>query len=104
VANEYCVVITTTETKEDAKAIAKSLLEAKLAACVQLSPIDSLYTWKGEMAEESEVLLLIKTREDLFSRVEESIKSNHKYETPEIIQVPIEAGSKEYLSWINEVT
>lgn len=102
--NEYCVVLTTTENKDDAKAIAKALLEAKLAACVQLHPIDSLYTWKGEMAEESEILLLIKTRRELFGRLEESIKANHKYETPEIVQLPIEAGSKEYLGWINEVT
>ncbi|HVX20450.1 MAG TPA: divalent-cation tolerance protein CutA [Acidimicrobiales bacterium] len=100
----YSAVITTAGSKEDAKGIAKALLDAKLAACVQLLPIDSLYTWKGEVAEEAEVLLLIKTREALYPELEKTIRAVHKYDTPEVIQLPIMAGLGEYLTWIDEVT
>lgn len=100
----YSAVITTAASKDDAKEIARAILGAKLAACVQLFPIESLYTWKGEMAEESEVLLLIKTRSELYSELEKAIRDVHKYETPEIIQLPVEKGLSEYFSWIDEVT
>ncbi|MGH7866362.1 MAG: divalent-cation tolerance protein CutA [Candidatus Dormibacteraceae bacterium] len=103
-STKYCAVITTAASKDDAKEIAKTLLEAKLAACIQLLSIDSLYTWKGELAEEAEILLLIKTRSDLYEDLEKAIRAVHKYETPEIIQLPIEHGFSEYLSWIDEVT
>jgi len=101
----YIQITTTTETKEQAENIAQHLVEAKLAACVQIvGPITSIYRWKGKVENAQEWLCLIKTRNDLYSKVEAAIKSQHPYETPEIIAVPIVKGSKEYLQWISEET
>lgn len=100
----YCVVITSTATREDAELIARHLLAEKLAACVQISPIESFYAWKGDIARENELLLSIKTRARLYERVEEAIRAHHKYEVPEIIQLPIVAGAASYLRWIDEAT
>jgi periplasmic divalent cation tolerance protein len=101
----YFQVTTTTETKEQAENIAQHLVEAKLAACVQIvGPITSIYRWKGKVENTQEWLCLIKTRDDLYNKVEAAIKNQHPYETPEIIAVPIVKGSKEYLQWISEET
>jgi periplasmic divalent cation tolerance protein len=99
----YIQISTTTETKEQAQTIAQYLVDTKLAACVQISgPITSTYRWKGKVENSQEWLCLIKTRNDLFIKVEAAIKKMHPYETPEIIAVPIVKGSKEYLNWIDE--
>ena len=99
----YIQISTTTETKEQAQTIAQYLVDTKLAACVQISgPITSTYHWKGKVENSQEWLCLIKTRNDLFIKVEAAIKKMHPYETPEIIAVPIVKGSKEYLNWIDE--
>ena len=101
----YIQITTTTETKEQAQTITQHLVEAKLAACVQIvGPITSIYRWKGKVENAPEWLCLIKTRDDLYNKVEATIKSLHPYETPEIIAVPIVKGSKEYLQWISEET
>ena len=101
----YIQISTTTETKEEAQKIAQYLVEQKLAACVQITgPIESTYRWKGNVETASEWLCLIKTREDLFNKVEAAIKKMHSYETPEIIAISIVKGSKEYLNWLNEET
>ena len=101
----YIQITTTTETKEQAQTIAQNLVEAKLAACVQINgPITSIYRWKGKLQHTQEWLCLIKTQDDLYNKVEAAIKSQHPYETPEIIAVPIVKGSKEYLQWISEET
>ena len=99
----YIQITTTTETKEQAENIAQHLVETKLAACVQiLGPITSIYRWKGKVENAQEWLCLIKTRDNLYAKVEAAIKSVHSYETPEIIAVPIIKGSKEYLHWIDD--
>src|SRR5450759_4766613 len=99
----YIQVMTTTETKEQAQTIAQHLMEEKLAACVQIvGPITSIYRWKGKVENAQEWLCLIKTRNDLYNKVEATIKSIHLYETPEIIAVPIIKGSKEYLNWLDD--
>jgi periplasmic divalent cation tolerance protein len=99
----YIQISTTTETKEQAQKIAQYLVEAKLAACVQITgPITSIYRWKGKMENAQEWFCLIKTTDDLYNKVEAAIKDMHTYETPEIIAVPIVKGSKEYLNWIYE--
>ncbi|HDQ03938.1 MAG TPA: divalent-cation tolerance protein CutA [Deltaproteobacteria bacterium] len=99
----YIQISTTTATKEDAQKIARYLVEQKLAACAQiLGPIESAYTWKGQVETADEWLCLIKTREELFAEVDAAIKKLHPYETPEIITVPIVQGSKEYLQWLDE--
>jgi periplasmic divalent cation tolerance protein len=100
----YIQIMTTTETKEEAEKIAQYLVEQKLAACVQITgPIASTYRWKGTVETACEWLCLIKTRDDLYNKVETAIKKLHSYETPEIIAVPIIKGSSEYLSWLNDV-
>ena len=101
----YIQISTTTETKEQAQKIAQYLVEQKLAACVQIiGPITSIYHWKKKLENTQEWLCLIKTRDDLYNKVESAIKNEHSYETPEIIAVPIVKGSKEYLQWIQEET
>jgi periplasmic divalent cation tolerance protein len=98
----YIQVFTTTETKEEAWKIAQYLVEQKLVACVQITgPITSIYRWKGKVESAQEWLCLIKTREELFEKVEAAIKKLHSYETPEIVAVPIVKGSKEYLNWLD---
>jgi periplasmic divalent cation tolerance protein len=99
----YIQVSTTTQTQEDARKIACYLVEQKLAACAQiLGPIESTYTWKDKVETAIEWLCLIKTRENLFGKLEAAIKKLHPYETPEIIAVPIVEGSGDYLRWIND--
>ena len=102
--SNYTVVLSTCENEEQAKVIINALLEKKLVACVQLQNITSYYTWKGAVENGSEVLMLIKTSMEHYDEVEECIKSNHPYETPEIICVPVTKGFTAYLSWIDEVT
>jgi periplasmic divalent cation tolerance protein len=89
---------------EDARALARSLIGSKLAACVSMMPVESIYTWDGETEESNEVLLLIKTRVGLYPDLEKSIRKIHKYETPEIIEIPITGGLPDYLRWIDTVT
>lgn len=99
----FIQVTTTTETKEQAQAIATHLVEEKLAACVQMTDaVESTYRWKGSVETAREYLCLIKTRADLFPQVEAAIKKLHPYETPEIIAVPITEGSEKYLTWLSE--
>ncbi|MBN1120825.1 MAG: divalent-cation tolerance protein CutA [Anaerolineae bacterium] len=97
------IIITTTETIDEAKQIARGLVEGRLAACVQIvGPITSIYRWEGAVEEAAEVLCLVKTRADLFDQVEAAIQDRHSYDVPEIIAVPVERGSKPYLDWLNQ--
>jgi len=98
----YSLIITTAPNKEAAKAIAKYLVENRLAACAQMFPIESVYTWKGEICDENEILLFIKSKTELFEKIKTAIKENHTYEVPEIIQIPITDGLPDYLTWIED--
>jgi periplasmic divalent cation tolerance protein len=101
----YIQVSTTVEKKEDADRIAKILVETRVAACVQvIGPIRSTYWWKGKVEEASEWLCVMKTREELYSDLEASLKAVHPYEVPEIVAVPLTKGSEGYLRWIEEET
>jgi len=100
----HCVVVTTCGSKDEAENLAKRILAAKLAACVQMSDITSFYTWEDKLNEDSEILLVMKTRERLFGKLERLISDHHSYDVPEIVQIPIYAGSKKYLDWIDRVT
>ena len=82
--------------------MAEILLEKKLAACVQLKEIESLYMWKGKMEREIEMQAVIKTKKTLYKRVEEAIIKNHSYDLPQVVGVNIDAGSKGYLQWLDE--
>lgn len=95
------VVITTTETEADAERLARLLVESELAACVQVLPrMTSIYRWQGKIDQSGEVLVLIKTTRADYAQLETTIKQNHSYQTPEIIALPVEAGSAEYLKWL----
>jgi periplasmic divalent cation tolerance protein len=100
----YGLLMTTTANKDDAQKIAKALLAEKLAACVQLMPIESFYTWKGAVANDAEILLLVKTKTALFDDAIRAIKAIHPYETPEIVATPFTAGFAGYFGWIDAVT
>jgi periplasmic divalent cation tolerance protein len=99
------MVMTTTDKRKVADAIAKSLVKKRLAACVQvLGPITSTFTWKSKLGTGKEWLLLIKSRGSAYKKIEKEITRIHNYELPEIIQVPITTGSTGYLKWIDEST
>ena len=101
---DRCLVITTCGSQNEAEQLAGSIIEAKLAACIQLSDIRSYYFWEGKVNHDPEVLLFIKTRSDLYPDLESHINTHHSYEVPEIIRIPIEGGLPAYLEWIGEVT
>ena len=95
-------VSTTTERETDAQTIARALTENRLAACVQIiGPITSTYRWQGEIETAEEWLCLIKSRRDLYEALEEVIREVHPYDVPEILAVPVVAGSEDYLDWLN---
>jgi periplasmic divalent cation tolerance protein len=100
----YSIVITTTSSKEEAEQIARALLAARLAACIQVTQMQSYYMWKESVHVDDEQVLLIKCKQVDFAAIQECIKSNHSYEIPEIIQLPITAGLPDYLQWISNVT
>ena len=100
----YSIITTTAANAQEAEKIANLLVSGKLAACVQMLPIQSCYRWNGEIVNDSEVLLLVKTREELYQEVEAAILENHSYELPEIIHIPIEQGFPLYLKWLTEST
>jgi periplasmic divalent cation tolerance protein len=102
--NQFCLITATFPDEQSAKVLIHLLLEQKLAACVQMMPIQSFYRWESKLCESNEQLVLIKTRSDLFTRVEKAILKHHPYTTPQIIQVPIEKGLSAYLQWIKEET
>jgi periplasmic divalent cation tolerance protein len=99
------VVLVTSASLREAKRIAKHLVEAKLAACVNISaPVRSIYRWEGKIADEGEYLLFIKSTRDLFPELKAAIASIHSHHTPEIICLPIIDGSRNYLQWIGDST
>jgi periplasmic divalent cation tolerance protein len=101
-ATEYCLIQTTFPTRAAAANVARVLVEKQLAACVQLTPVESIYRWQGEILEEGEVRLQMKTMNRLYSAVVDCIQEHHTYEIPEIIQTPISMGSREYLDWMRD--
>lgn len=97
------LVLTTASSKDEARKIARALVERLLAACVNIVPqVDSIYRWEGEVEEGEEWLLIIKTTRAAFERVRDTIKELHAYDVPECICLSIEEGSVEYLSWIGQ--
>ncbi len=99
------VILVTASSEEEARTLARELVGSKLVACAGLLPgVQSLFHWKGKVEEEKEVLLILKSRAELFDRVEQRVRELHSYEVPEIIALPILQGSAPYLAWINEET
>lgn len=103
--SEPMIVFVTCGSEEEALNISRALVEERLAACVNLiSPIRSMYRWEEKIWDEKEWLLIIKTQRKRFQEVETRVKSLHSYSVPEIIALPIIAGSYSYLDWLTEMT
>jgi len=97
------LVLTTAGSTEEARKIARALVERLMAACVNIVPqVRSIYRWEGEVEEAEEWLLIVKTTRTAFERVREAILELHSYEVPECICVSIDDGNVEYLSWIGQ--
>ena len=102
---DFIQVVTTTEHRADAERIARALVEERLAACVQVTgPITSTYRWHGKIETAQEWQCWAKSRRDLYNEVEQAIRRLHPYEVPEILAMPILAGSADYLKWLREET
>ena len=98
---EPIVVLMTAASSEEATSIAEMLVARKLAACVQILPeMQSVYVWKGEVQREQEVMMIAKTTRTNFEELEREVRAMHSYETPEIVALPIIAGSDVYLDWL----
>jgi len=100
---ETMVALTTCGNDEDAKTLAQVLVERRLAACVNaISKVASTYRWKGEVQQDQETLLIIKTTTTRLAALEQTIREHSKYEVPELIALPVEAGGADYLAWVRE--
>ena len=99
----YCIVFCSCPNDVHAEMLSRSLIESRLAACVQIMPIRSFYQWKGEICKEEERLLLIKTKSSLYKNIEDFISRNHPYDVPEILMVPATGGLEKYFIWIETV-
>ncbi len=100
----YRIVYVTAGNEEEATKIADTLVNEKLVACANIFPIKSVYRWKDKTQHDREVVIILKTRTDLVDEVIKRIESIHSYETPCILSIPIEKGSKKFLRWIDEST
>jgi len=99
------IVMVTVGNGEEALSIARTLVEEKLVACVNMVPrIRSIYRWKGEICDEEEQLLIMKTRSELYSALQNRIRQIHSYEVPEIIAFPVTDGLSDYLNWVVDST
>lgn len=99
---QFIQVMTTTARRAEAEQIARSLVDERLAACVQVAgPITSVYRWQGTVETSEEWRCTIKTRADLFVRLQEAIRRLHPYEVPEILALPVADGNADYLEWLD---
>lgn len=102
-ASEFLVVLVTASSNEEAELIAEALVGERLAACVSIAgPVRSVYRWEGVVERSDEQLLIIKTRGAVFEALAERVRELHSYTTPEVIALPIEAGSASYLGWLRD--
>lgn len=102
---EYVVVLVTAPDEDEAGKIARTLVEESLCACVNIvRNVRSIYRWQGKVEDEAEVLMVMKTRRELFGQVFARVKALHPYSVPECIAIPILEGSPDYLAWISQGT
>jgi len=105
IPDEHIQVVTTAASADEARRIATALVEERLAACVQIvGPIESIYRWQGKVETATEWQCWIKTRRERYDALEATIRRLHSYEVPEILAVPIVAGSEAYLKWLTDET
>ncbi|MFA5142703.1 MAG: divalent-cation tolerance protein CutA [Candidatus Omnitrophota bacterium] len=101
IPRDFCIILVTCQSKIEARKIASSLLKKRLAACVNIMPgVDSRFWWKGNIDRSGEVLLTAKSVRRNFMRIEKAVRRLHSYDVPEIIAIPLIAGSADYLRWI----
>jgi len=101
--SEFIVVFVTVGSVDEGERLAEALVEDRLAACVnRVKAVRSVYRWQGKIERSDEELLIVKTRRDLFAQVQEKVQRLHSYAVPEIIALPILAGSESYLRWLEE--
>ncbi|MGH9691845.1 MAG: divalent-cation tolerance protein CutA [Candidatus Acidiferrales bacterium] len=98
------VVLVTCGSAKEAKSIARAIVEGRLAACanIQQSPVESIYRWKGRIESAKEFLLIVKTSRKRYAALQFMVRRLHSYDVPEIIALPIEVGSSDYLAWISD--
>jgi len=97
------VIFVTAKDEVEAKNISKELVRQKLVACANIvSNVQSIFWWEGKVDESAETLLILKTKKNLFKKVEKAVKKLHSYKVPEVIAMPIVEGSKDYLRWVND--
>lgn len=103
--NDEIVVYITAPNEDEAANIAKALVASRLAACVNIvKNIRSIYSWQGKVEDDSEVLMIVKTRKALFDKLSNTVINLHSYDVPEVIAIPIIDGSANYLTWLREST
>jgi periplasmic divalent cation tolerance protein len=100
--DQAIAVFMTTPSREEAGRLAEMLVTRQLAGCVQILPeMESVYRWQGNVERQREVLLIAKTLSSKFAELESEVRALHSYETPEIVAVPLTAGSRSYLEWLS---
>ena len=102
--SDAALVLVSCGSEEEARTLSRGLVERDLAAGVQRFPITSVYTWKGEVVEDGEWLLVIKTRPDRYPDIVAYVVEHHSYEVPQVIMVPVTGGHAPYLDWIDQHT
>jgi len=98
----HVLVFITTATRQEGERIGRALLDERLAACVNMTPVHSAYWWQGRVEEAEETLLVVKTAARLVGEVTARVRALHSYTVPEVIALPIQDGNPEYLRWIDE--
>src|SRR3982750_2276032 len=105
VSSQAITVFITTASEDEASAIGRAVVSRRLAACANILALKkSIFEWEGKLCEESEFLMIVKSRLDLFEELSVVVKRLHRYKVPEIVALPILAGSQEYLNWITDNT
>ena len=100
----HLVVLTTVGGEQDARTLVRALVEDRIVACGTMVSAKSLFRWDGAISEQSEVLVVLKTSKDRWSDLQKAVEHLHPYEVPELIALPVEAGLKAYLDWIDGET
>jgi periplasmic divalent cation tolerance protein len=104
-AEDAIVILVTAGNEAEAERIARALVDERLVACVNVLPaVRSFYRWEGRVADDAELLLVIKTRRERFEAVAARVREIHSYDVPEVIALPVLAGSETYLEWLGFVT
>ncbi|KHG33890.1 divalent-cation tolerance protein CutA [Sulfurospirillum sp. MES] len=100
----FCMITTTFPDEQSAKKVIALLLEQRLVACAQILPVQSFYRWEGDVCEETESLVIMKTKSHLFDAIQSLILAHHPYAIPQLILIPIEKGLHTYLQWVDQET